>query len=98
MQGASKRGQVDLDVVGAVLQQELPDAVARNVIALVGRARQAYLDALPIAAVALTLDSSGKTEPFIENANDHFRQAVDYDERVGDRRLSAIPLFSQGPI
>jgi diguanylate cyclase (GGDEF)-like protein len=95
MHPAPTRGQVDLDIVGAALQQELPGPIARNIIDLIARARQGYLDALPIAGAVVTVAADGD-EPYLEVANDHFRLIVDHDERLGDRALSAIPLLSSG--
>jgi diguanylate cyclase (GGDEF)-like protein len=95
MQAASFRGKGDREIVGAALGQELPEPVAHDVLSLIARARQAYLDALPIAGAIITVDPAGS---FIECANDHFRHIADYDERLGDSRLSEIPLLSTGLI
>ena len=92
---APARGQVDKQLLGAALQIELPENIAHDVLKLIGRSRQAYLDALPIAAAILTLDPAG---PYIESANEHFRQTTDFDERLGARLVSAIPFLSSGLI
>ena len=89
------RGQVDREIVGAALQTELPETIQQNILNIIARARQGYLDALPIAGVILTLDPEGA---YIECANDQFRLLADYDERIGDRRLSEIRLLTRGEI
>lgn len=61
---------------------------------LLAFARQTYLDALPIAAAILTVAK----DVVIECANDHFRQVAEWDERMGDRRVSHVPMLHGGPI
>jgi diguanylate cyclase (GGDEF)-like protein len=95
MKAAPARRQVDRELVGAALRTELPEDVASNVLGLIARARQAYLDALPVAGAIVILDPSG---PYVECANEHFRHFANHDERAGDRRLSRIALLSQGTI
>jgi diguanylate cyclase (GGDEF)-like protein len=56
--------------------------------------RQRYLDALPIASAILTVAE----ESFIECSNDPFRLMADWDERLGERRISQVPMLSSGPI
>ena len=62
---------------------------------LLGETRQAYLDALPIAAAILT---QGDDETSIECANEHFRLIAEWDERMGDRRIAQVPILRSGPI
>ncbi len=57
--------------------------------------RQAYLDALPIAAAMITLADEGA---YIECANDLFRLVVEWDERMGDRAIERVPILCEGPI
>jgi diguanylate cyclase (GGDEF)-like protein len=95
MKAAPARGQVDREIVGAALRSDLPEAVAADVLTLIARARQAYLDALPIAGAIAILDPAG---PYVECANEHFRHFADHDERIGDRRLSDIRLLNEGEI
>ena len=95
MNVAPVRGEVDRQIVGATLQADLPDHIAHDVLSLIARARQGYLDALPIAGAIITLDPAG---PYIEAANEHFRHLVEHDERIGDRRVANIPLLSCGTI
>jgi diguanylate cyclase (GGDEF)-like protein len=56
--------------------------------------RQRYLDALPIAAAIITIGE----DSFIDCANDQFRLLAEYDERLGERRISQLPLLRAGPI
>ena len=90
MQAAATRGRG---------RSPLHDTAAADVVPevdrLLGAARQVYLDALPIAAAMVTADPD---EPFIECANDHFRFVAQYDERMGERRVSQVPILSAGPI
>ena len=58
-------------------------------------ARQTYLDALPIAAAIVT---SIPNEPMLEAANELFRSIAEWDERLGERRLSQIKIFRTGPL
>jgi diguanylate cyclase (GGDEF)-like protein len=95
MTAAPVRGQVDRAIVGAALQTELPEGIAHDVLTLIARARQAYLDALPIAAAIATLDPAGA---YLEAANEHFRYAADFDERLGERRVEAVPILTRGMI
>jgi diguanylate cyclase (GGDEF)-like protein len=56
--------------------------------------RQRYLDALPIAAVIITLGD----DDYIECANDQFRFLAEWDERLGERRIAQVPLLRSGTI
>jgi len=56
--------------------------------------RQRYLDALPIASAIITVAD----ESFIECANDPFRLLTDWDERLEERRIAAVPMLRSGPI
>src|ERR1700741_2879260 len=56
--------------------------------------RQRYLDALPIAAAIITIAD----DSFIDCANDQFRLLAECDERLGERRISQIPMLRSGPI
>jgi len=95
MDTAPARGQVDKQIVSAALRTELPEAIQHDILHLIARARQAYLDALPIAAAILTLH---RDAPYVEAANEHFRYLADFDERIGDRALSRVPLLNRGLI
>jgi len=94
MQAAKKRGQ-DEPPVSLAAAPAGPDALQPEVLRLLGKGRQVYLDALPIPAAIVTLDSSG---PIIECANDAFRNVAEYDERLGDNRISKVRLLGSGPI
>jgi diguanylate cyclase (GGDEF)-like protein len=59
------------------------------------RGRALYLDALPIAAAMIEL-APGR--PFVEAANDHFRNVTGWDDRVGDRGIDQVRLLSSGQI
>ncbi len=58
-------------------------------------ARQAYLDALPIAAAIIRIDPQGNV---IDCANDNFRFVTEWDERLGDRLVAHVPILRSGPI
>ena len=62
---------------------------------LLDETRQAYLDALPIAAAIITV---GDDETVIECANEHFRSIAEWDERMGDGRIAQVPILRSGPI
>lgn len=57
--------------------------------------RQAYLDALPIAAAMIAIAPG---EPYVDCANDLFRFIAEWDERMGDREIARIPLLNSGTI
>lgn len=57
--------------------------------------RQAYLDALPIAAAMLSIRPN---DPAIDCANDLFRFIAEWDERMGDRNVARVPILNSGPI
>ncbi|MGZ8281581.1 MAG: putative bifunctional diguanylate cyclase/phosphodiesterase [Allosphingosinicella sp.] len=71
------------------------DAAARELGRMVAAARQGYLDALPIAAAIIVIEEDGAT---VECANEHFRFAAEWDERMGDRRVEHVPILNSGPI
>src|SRR5205085_11252 len=73
---------------GATLEQAIQ---LRGVLESV---RQGYLDALPIAAAILTLSD----DPYVECANEQFRFLAEWDERLGERRVTEIPMLRVGPI
>ena len=95
MSAAPRRGHVDPEMVSAALRVSQPGPISEDVLSLIARARQAYLDALPIAAALVHLDPDGAN---IDAANDQFRHIVDHDERLGERCVSCIELLSSGPI
>jgi len=72
----------------------LPPEVAPQLQHVLEMVRQRYLDALPIAAAIITIAD----DSFIDCANDQFRLLAEYDERLGERRISQIPLLRAGPI
>ena len=72
----------------------LPAEFAPQLQHVLEAVRQRYLDALPIAAAIITLAD----DSFIDCANDQFRLLAEYDERLGERRISQIPLLRAGPI
>jgi diguanylate cyclase (GGDEF)-like protein len=73
----------------------VPAAYVPQLRGILEHVRQGYLDALPISAAMITLDDG---EPYIECANDHFRFLAEWDERLGDRHISQVPLLRAGPI
>ncbi len=95
MKATPARGQVDIEIIEATLQASFSDVTSRDLLSLVTRSRKAFLHALPVGAAVLTLDPAGA---YLEEANDHFRQLADYDDRVSDRAVASIPLFASGVI
>ena len=87
MQAAATRGK---DKTPSPGREAAPVASAEQVSqmeAMLAGARQTYLDALPIAAAIVT---SIPNEPLLEAANELFRSIAEWDERLGERRLSQI--------
>jgi diguanylate cyclase (GGDEF)-like protein len=95
MQAAEARRREKLPRISAVRPGEPAGGTPSDLTRLLAGARQDYLDALPIAAAIITVGEQG---PYVSCANEHFRQAAEWDERVGDRSLARIPLLDSGPI
>ncbi|GAA4819796.1 hypothetical protein GCM10023232_15930 [Sphingosinicella ginsenosidimutans] len=93
MQAAVKK-QLKPVAINAAGQVATPPDLVQRVTAVIEAVRQGYLDALPIAAAIVTLDS----EPYIECANDLFRLIAEWDERLGERAISRVPILNSGPI
>ncbi len=74
---------------------EAPGRDAQDMERLLDQVRQPYLDALPIAAAIILL---GEEEPVIDAANEHFRLAAQWDERLGERRVSQVSMLRSGPV
>src|SRR5687768_13505781 len=93
MQAAVTRGRKksplgsSSDALGALAED------APEIHRLLSLVRQGYLDALPIAAAMITIAGD---ESFIECANEHFRSIAEWDERLGERRISQIPKLRSG--
>jgi len=94
MQAAKTRGRGKSPTEKTVPYAGVPEALAPQFADLLETVRQRYLDALPIAAAMLTIAD----ETFIECANDKFRFLAEWDERLGDRRISVVPILGSGPI
>ena len=62
----------------------LPAEFVPQIQHLLESVRQRYLDALPIAAAIITIGG----DSYIDCANDQFRMLAEYDERLGERRIS----------
>ena len=90
MQTAATRGRRESPQAGTSR-----GALAPDVGRVFDEARQGYLDALPIAAAILRTDGD---EAVVECANEHFRLLAEWDERLGESRMSQIPLFHSGVI
>ena len=95
MQAASTRGRAQRPPPDASGAGEVPPHLAPDVSRMLGLVRQDYLDALPIAAAIASETDEGV---IVDSANDLFRQAVEWDERLGERRISQVPLLRSGPI
>src|SRR3546814_7795287 len=77
MHAASSRGRNRLKVVASPAREAPAEprlSVAEEVIE---RARQDYLDALPIAAAVICISAGG--DPYIDMANENFRQLTDWN-------------------
>ncbi len=72
----------------------VPAELADQFNSILETVRQRYLDALPIAAVIVTLAD----DDHIECANEQFRFLAEYDERLGERRIAQVPLLRSGTI
>lgn len=94
MRTAIKRSRKKLEAAVAS-ETELPAEFVPQLTDILESVRQGYLDALPIAAAIITV---GDAEPYIECANDQFRFLAEWDERLGERNLSQVPLLRSGPI
>lgn len=94
MQAAKPRGRSQAPPAGAS-HEDGADGRSASIRDLLARGRQVYLDALPIAAAVVVLGPEG---PIIECANDPFRYVAEWDERLGDRRVSKLRLLGSGPI
>ena len=79
------------DAVASVVPADL----APQMETLLAGARQTYLDALPIAAAIVT---ALPDDPLLEAANELFRSIIEWDERLGERRLSQIKILRSGPL
>lgn len=94
MQAAAKNKQLKAVAIDAARQIAAPPDLVSTVTGVIESVRQGYLDALPIAAAIVTLDA----EPYIECANDLFRLIAEWDERLGERAISRVPILNSGPI
>jgi diguanylate cyclase (GGDEF)-like protein len=95
MEAAAKRAKDKSSLADAAAGIGVPADLAEQVGGILERVRQGYLDALPVAAAIVTI---GVDDPFIECANDHFRQIAEWDERLGNRRIAQVPLLRAGPV
>ena len=95
MQAAATRGRGKSPPEGITATGEVSAEVVPEIGQLLGLIRQDYLDALPIAAAIVSVGEDG---PQVDCANEHFRQFAEWDERLGERRTSMIPLLRAGPI
>ena len=94
MQAAATRGRRGSTRGEDEIQAESPARNASEVGRVLGAVRQTYLDALPIAAVMITV---GDEDCYIECANEHFRLIAEWDERIGERRIAHVPILRSGP-
>jgi diguanylate cyclase (GGDEF)-like protein len=93
MQAVSTRGRKKSQA-GVSPPFDVPAQLAPQLRQALETVRQRYLDALPIAAAIVTLAD----EPYVECANEQFRFLSAWDERLGERRISTLPLLATGPI
>jgi diguanylate cyclase (GGDEF)-like protein len=94
MQGTKPRGRPKIGQAEASLPEHISGDFVSQMRDVLEAVRQRYLDALPIAAAILTLSD----EPYVECANEQFRFITQWDERLGERRISEMPLLRAGPI
>ena len=97
MQAAATRGRGGSPSGNGADKALDPETVASEVDRRLAQARQAYLDALPIAA-AIIVVGDGEDSTEVDCANEHFRFVSEWDERMGDRRVSHVPILRTGPI
>lgn len=95
MQASATRGRSRTHSPGAPGSGAAADDVVSQIEFLLGAARQTYLDALPIAAAIIAVLPD---EPLLEAANELFRSIAEWDERLGERRLSQIRILRSGPL
>jgi diguanylate cyclase (GGDEF)-like protein len=95
MQAAATRGRRGSPRGEDEVQAESPARITPEVGRVLGAVRQTYLDALPIAAVMISI---GDEDSYIECANEHFRLIAEWDERIGERRIAHVPILRSGPI
>jgi diguanylate cyclase (GGDEF)-like protein len=93
MQSAPERAQQNEPPGDGALG--VPSALGDELLRVFGKARQVYLDALPIAAAVVTADPAGA---YIECANEPFRQLTEHDERFAGRRIADVALLAGGPV
>jgi diguanylate cyclase (GGDEF)-like protein len=93
MQGTKTRARSKKQTAAALAAGVTPE-VAQQLRGLLEAVRQRYLDALPIAAAIVTISD----DPFVECANEQFRFLAEWDERLGERRITEVPLLRGGPI
>src|SRR5437763_17215865 len=93
MAGTKTRERSRKQTIAALVEGVTPE-VAQQLRSLLEAVRQRYLDALPIAAAIATLSD----DPFVECANEQFRFIAEWDERLGERRITQIPTLAGGPI
>jgi diguanylate cyclase (GGDEF)-like protein len=98
MQAAETRGRGRSPSGGSAAEALAPDAIASEVDRRLAQGRQIYLDALPIAAAIVVVGDGSGDDSLIECANEHFRFVAEWDERMGDRRVSHVPILRAGPI
>src|SRR6185312_10290030 len=85
MQGTKSRARSKKQSVVALVEGVSPE---------VAQQLRTVLDAVPIAAAIVTLSD----DPYVECANEQFRFVAEWDERLGERRVTEIPLLRTGPI
>src|SRR5689334_3674239 len=93
MTGTRTRARSKAQTIAALVEGVSPE-VAQQLRTVLEAVRQRYLDALPIAAAILTLSD----DPFVECANEQFRFIAEWDERLGERRITQIPMLCSGPV
>src|SRR3954468_22391475 len=93
MQGTKTRASKKIQSAAALVAGVGPEATQQLRTLLEG-IRQGYLDALPIAAAIVTLNE----DPYVECANEQFRFLAEWDERIGERRINAVPLLRGGAV
>lgn len=96
MQVASPRGRNrSLKVVASPVREAPAEPRLSVAEEAIERARQDYLDALPIAAAVICVSAGG--DPYIDMANENFRQLTDWNGHEG-KWVSQVAFLESGTI
>lgn len=95
MEAVTKRGRRKTPAKSGAASARLPQLDRAEFDRIAAAARQDYLDALPIAGAIVAAEPE---ELVIDCANELFRHFAQWDERLGDRRVSRVAALQTGAI